>query len=114
MDRISEVDRLVTVLRERLLERAKTAKPGRKEAPRDSQTSWVENLKALAAIDAVPDHQLRRALIQNILADQFGRNLLNETKFQQVVERVTEALEADESGSVLLDRLVAELRSASR
>lgn len=114
MDQISQIDRLVVVLRERLLERAKTATSGRKDSARDAKSTGIDNLKALAAIDTVSDHQLRRALVQNILADQFGHDLINETKFQQIVERVTEALEGDDSGSVLLDRLVVELRNASR
>jgi len=67
-------------------------------------------LRALAATETVDDHQLRRALIQNILLDQFGHGLVNEMKFQQVVERVTEALEADPAGTALLNRCVVELR----
>ena len=113
MDRISQVDRLVMVLRERLLERSKITTKGRKTLVRDAKANWVETLKALAAVDEVDDHQLRRALIQNILADQFGHELINETKFQQIVERVTEALEADESGSALINRLVVELRNSA-
>ncbi len=114
MDPISQIDQLVLILRQRIQERSKTAGARGKAAARDAAPASVDSLKALAAVDAVDDHQLRRALIQNILADQFGRGLVNDPKFQQVVERVTEALEGDETGAVLLDRLVGELRAAAR
>ncbi len=111
MDPISQVDQLAMILRQRILDRSKArpAKPGRTDI--ETKSSWVANLKALAATEAVDDHQLRRALIQNILLDQFGHGLINEMKFQQVVERVTEALETDSTASVLINRCVAELRA---
>lgn len=114
MDPISQIDQLVLVLRQRILERSKTAGAGRRGATRDTRATSAEALKALAAMEAVDDHQLRRALVQNILADQFGHGLVNDTKFQQVVERVTEALESDEGGALLLNRFVGELRSVAR
>ncbi len=102
------------VLRQRMLERSKATTTKRKDSGPDAKSNWVDTLIAMAAVEGVDDHQLRRAFVQNILADQFGHNLINETKFQQVIERVTEALEADETGSVLINRCVAELRNASR
>jgi hypothetical protein len=114
MEAISHIDRLVIVLRQRMMERSKSSVTGRKEKRSDSGTAgWVDNLHALAALERVDDHQLRRALVQNILADQFGSGFINDPKFQQVVERVTEALEADEAGSVLINRCVTELRLAA-
>lgn len=114
MDAISNIDRLVIVLRQRMLERSKSSGARRKDKPSESRAAgWVENLQALAALERVDDHQLRRALVQNILADQFGSGLINDPKFQQVVERVTEALEGDETGSLLINRCVTELRLAA-
>ena len=101
------------ILRQRILDHSKTRGVKSKNAPPETKSSWVAGLRALAATEAVDDHQLRRALIQNILLDLFGHGLINEMKFQQVVERVTEALEADAGGIMLLDRCVVELRGAS-
>jgi hypothetical protein len=98
------------ILRQRILDHSKTRIAKRKDTGAETKSSWVANLKALAATEAVSDHQLRRALVQTILADQLGHGLLNEMKFQQVVERVTEALEADTAGTALLNRCVTELR----
>src|SRR5690242_7816440 len=98
MDPISNVDRLVLLLRQRLAERSRLAgsarvavRPGAPERP----PSGIDNVQALAAVEGVDDRQLRRALIQNILADQLGPKLINDAKFQQVVDRVTETIEAD-------------------
>ena len=110
MDPISQVDQLAMILRQRILDHSKGRVVKREVAERETGTSWVAGLKALAATEAVDDHQLRRTLVQHILADQFGHGLINETKFQQVVERVTEALEADAAGSALINRCVLELR----
>lgn len=101
------------VLRQRMLERSKSSGARRKEATVEAKAGWVDSLHALAALEGVDDHQLGRALIQNILADQFGSDLVNDSKFQQVVEKVTEALESDVAGSVLIRRCVGELRAAA-
>lgn len=115
MDPISQVDRLVMILRQRMLERAKSTSTKRKAVERGAaKATSLDSLKGLAALDAVDDQHLRRALVQNILADQFGETLVNDAKFQQVVERVTEALSEDENGVLLLNRLVSELRKTVR
>ncbi|MEO8114925.1 MAG: hypothetical protein ABI655_11110 [Phenylobacterium sp.] len=116
MDPISNVDRLVFLLRQRLLERAKAgpATRAQKVASGERAAAGLDHIHALAAIDGVDDRQLRRALVQNILADQFGASLLNEAKFQQVVDRVTETIEGDGGASKLLTRLVGELRASAR
>lgn len=118
MDPISNVDRLVFLLRQRLQERARTetvAKGARKPASRESESPLgLDKLQALAAVDGIDDRQFRRALIQNILTDQLGAKLINEAKFQQVVDRVTETLEDDPNASRLLNRIVGELRAQAR
>lgn len=113
MDPISNVDRLVLILRQRLQERAKASasRADRRERPGEQSATGLDNVQAMAAIEGVDDHQLGRALIQSILAENFGPEMLNEAKFQQLVERVTEAIEADEGGASLLSRLVGELRA---
>lgn len=118
MDAISNVDRLVFLLRQRLQERSKTGAAARSGGARaaggERAATGLDNIHALAAVDGVDDRQLGRALIQNILADQLGPKLLNEAKFQQVVDRVVETLERDDGSAQLLTRLVGELRASAR
>ncbi|HEX3673455.1 MAG TPA: hypothetical protein VHU87_04215 [Rhizomicrobium sp.] len=109
MDPISNADRLVLLLRQKLQERAKagaSARPGKKA----EQPATRSGIQALAAVEGSDERPLRRALIQNLLADQLGPALLNDAQFQQIVSRVTEAIEDDPGASQLLSRLVSELR----
>ncbi len=111
MDPISNADRLVLLLRRKLQERAK-AGAGANALARSGVQAPAEpsGLHALAAVEGADERLLRRALIQNLLADQLGPALLNDAQFQQIVSRVTQAIEEDDATSRLLSRLIADLR----
>ena len=115
MDPVSRTDRIVAMLRQRLQERVRAAgaRGDQKRETAEQTRTGLGNVQALANIDGVDDRQLSRALIQGILADQLGSNLLNEAKFQLVVDQVTEAIEGEPGSAVLLSRLVHDLRQAS-
>jgi len=70
------------------------------------------SIQALAA-EEVDDRQLKRALVQRILVEQMGNDLLNEAAFQHVIDKVTDALEADAAASRLFAALIQELRTAA-
>lgn len=114
MDPISNVDRIVLLLRRKLEERGRSARAGgnRPKSESTATTSPVTGLGAIAAIEGVDERQLRRTFIQMLLADQLGANLVNDAQFQQVVTRVTEAIEEDAAASRLLSRLISDLRAA--
>lgn len=107
MDPISNADRLVILLRQKLKERAKA---GRAQAGNAKPAETVSGVRALAAIEGADERALRRALIQNLLADQLGPALVNDAQFQQIVTRVTDAIDEDPGAAKLLSRMVAELR----
>jgi hypothetical protein len=111
MDPISNVDRLVLLLRQRLSERSRG---GAGATRRDRAAAKPDAVRALDGVRDLDDRQLRRALVQNVLTDQFGAEMINEAQFQQMVDRVTETIEDDAAASALLGRLVAELRAAAR
>ena len=116
MDPISNVDQLVMLLRQRLLERSKILsrdKGSSRTAAYRAKTP-IDSVRALAAIEGVNDGQLKRALVQNILTDRFGSRLVNDAKFQQVVDRVTETIEQDVGSASLMTRLVGELRASAQ
>jgi hypothetical protein len=113
MDPIANANRIAMLLRQRLQERAKSAgagRGGRKEAPGAGDASRKSSVRGAGVIEALDDRRLKRALIENILADQFGGGLINDAKFQQVVDQVTEAIETEAGGALLLAKAVAELR----
>lgn len=111
MEPISNVDRLVILLRQRLAERANVA-PGRgKTAQAVARTTPASALSALAAIEGIEERHLRRALIQNLLSESLGEKVVNEASFHQVVDRVVQTIEADAQASGLLHRMVRELKA---
>lgn len=114
MDPISNVDQLVLLLRQRLLERTRAERSGRKgpAAKTTRQPGALDAVHALAALEGADDQQLERALVQALLAEQLGRRLLNDARFQLVVDQVTETLRQDANGKALLARLTGELRAA--
>lgn len=113
MDPISGADRLVLLLRQKLQERAKAiGSKGAGAKGKAGATAAPEaiGVQALAAVEGVDERQLRRAFIQTLLADQLGSTLVNDARFQQVVSRVTNAIDDDPEASQLLSRLLAEIR----
>ena len=113
MEPISNADRLVILLRQKLEERAKAGKAGQAGSKANVESpEEPSGVRALAAIEGTDERQLRRALIQNLLADQLGPELLNDAQFQQVVTRVTDTIEDDPVAAKLLSRLVADLRGS--
>lgn len=113
MDPVSNANRIAMLLRQRLQERTRTAaaERGRKSSRGLDGTIRGETIRSAEAIEGLDDRQLKRALIEDILADQFGTDLLNDAKFQQVVDRVADAIDADAGGGVLLEKAVAGLRA---
>ena len=115
MDPISNADRLVLLLRQRLLERSKAASRNATAGPSAAKrSSSLERLQALAAVESVDDRQLGRALIHSVLSEELGAELINEAKFQQVVDQVTETLRSEPTTSSLLSRVLGDLRAAAR
>jgi len=113
MDPISNADRLVMLLKQKLQERSKATaagRPGGKAKANTIAPAPTSAAEALAAIDGADERTIRRAF--NLLADQLGPELINDAQFQQIVSRVTEAIEEDADASQLLSRLISDLRSS--
>ncbi len=115
MDPINSIDRLVFVLRQRLQERARlNGKLGASRRNVGPAAAAPSGMEGLAAVEGLDERQLRRALIQNILAEQFGPEMLNDANFQQVVDRVSDTIAGEPGSAALMDRAVKELRTAAR
>lgn len=113
MDPISNTDRLVMLLRQKLQERTRaTAAGGTASKQQESVpvTPEATGLEALASMNGVDDRAFRRAVIHSLLADQLGMDLINEAQFQNIVSRVTDAIESDDEASLVLGDVVTELR----
>ena len=114
MDPVSNANRIAMLLRQRLQERARTASAGRsgkKDVGGTGDASGKGAVRGAAAIEDLDDRKLRRVIVENILADQFGGGLVNEARFQQIVDQVAGAIEADDQGALILAQVVADLRA---
>lgn len=117
MDPISNANRIAMLLRARLQERAKANAAGRASRPElkgSGETAKKGAVRSSEAIEGLDDKRLKRALIQDILTDQFGTALVNDARFQQVVDQVTESIEADADGAAIFSRVVEDLRAGWR
>jgi len=114
MQPISNIDRVVQILRQRLEERERAARKLRSSRRDDSDAAApADGIDALALLSGVEERALRRAFIQTLLSDQFGKRLINEAPFQQIVDRVTEAIDSDQTTQRLLSRLLTEVQARS-
>lgn len=113
MDPISNVDRIAALLQQKLRERARSSGADRgSRAGRSAERpiGGLDAARAVAAVEGIDDRQRRRAFIQNILTDQFGSALVNDAQFQQLVARVTQAIEEDLDASASLSAILEDLR----
>lgn len=112
---VSNVDRAVLLLRQRL-ERARSSRAASGSAAAASRRPAAQagSVQALAALGELDRKQLRRALVQAVLAEQFGERVLNEPEFQQIVERVASAIGEDEGALGVIDGALRQLRAPPR
>ncbi|HEY5723950.1 MAG TPA: hypothetical protein VIT45_16695 [Allosphingosinicella sp.] len=112
MDPVSNADRLLQLLRQRLAERARTrgaAAGGRKESAPRGSAGPVDRIETVPGIEDRDGRGARRRVIQALLADQFGKGAINEAEFQQIVDRVVDAIESDPEAGKLMERVLREL-----
>jgi hypothetical protein len=113
MEALSTADRFVVLLRQKLAERAqaKTASGKRADAPgRPGPAAPQRPVTELAAQAGADDRTLRRTIVAQLLGEHLGAELANEPRFQQVVERVTELIAADDQLGEILAEVMAEVR----
>lgn len=112
MESISKGDLFVALLRQRLAERAQTQSARRKPAAGKHKTDSAPrtSVAALAAQAGADDPHLRRAIIEQLLGDRLGDRLVNEARFQQIVDQVTDIIADDEDLGGLLAEVMREVR----
>lgn len=113
MEALSTADRFVVLLRQKLAERAQAkALPGKRAGAADRAAGAAPHrpVAELAAQAGADDRTLRRTIVEQLLTDHLGTELANEPRFQQVVERVTELIAADDQLGGMLMEVMAEVR----
>ena len=113
MEPISSAERLVLILRQKLEERARASGKSRaRERGQSVAPAEASGVRGLAAVEGTDSRNFRRAVVQQILADQIGPSLINDAQFQLVVTRVSDAIENDPDTAALLSRAIAEFKLA--
>lgn len=113
MEALSTADRFVVLLRQKLAERAEAkATSGKRTRAADlaAPTGPQRPVAEFTAQAGADDRTLRRTIVEQLLTEHLGADLANEPRFQQVVERVTELIVADDKLGDMLSEVMAEVR----
>ena len=114
MTRIGNVDQVLLLLREQL-ERSGRGRNAERSASTARSTAAtappLERARALAALDGLPEEEVRRAVVRGLLLDAFGESMSNDPAFQSVIDNVLRIIADMPGGSELVDRAVAQLRA---
>jgi hypothetical protein len=114
LTRIGNVDQVLLLLREQLerTSRGRNVGRGTKTSRSEAATAPpIERARALAALDGLPEDEVRRAVVRGLLVDAFGEAMSNDPAFQSVVDDVLRIIADMPGGPELVDRAVAQLRS---
>ncbi|HYD86001.1 MAG TPA: hypothetical protein VEA80_00860 [Vitreimonas sp.] len=116
MTRVSNTDQVLILLRAQLqrAERQRRREAGSASAGRTAGAGPLRRLQALVGEGALSDEDLPRALVTALLAEDFGAGLVNESKFQELVDQVGDLIERDATCSALLRACVAAIRSGAQ
>lgn len=104
MTSISNVDQVMLLLRQRLRSLSDNKNVVRKSkiAAERSEKSSVKRVKALVMLKEMPEKDFERTFIQGLLTDEFGEAMINDPKFQEIVDRVLNVIHSDQKSSALL------------
>ena len=115
MTRIGHVDQVLLLLRERLqrLDRSRSGRSDRGGSARRPTAPPIARLQAIAAVDALPDHELRRTLVRALLAEEMGEAVASDPAFQGLADEVFRVIDASDDGRALIDAAARRLRGGT-
>lgn len=115
MTRISNNDQILLLLRQQLL-RLSGEKPAQRASKAGNKVHTdkvaVARLKALASVEEFGDDEFERTLVQGLLTDEFGEAIINDPRFQQLVDKVWKIIASDEQSRRLFADAKKELLSS--
>lgn len=108
MTRITNTDQVLALLRARL-ERSARARRGTAKSAQRSRPTPLVRLQEMASGEELSESDIARAVIAGLLAEEFGEDVVAESRFQQIVDEVRRLIEADEQSSTRLKIAVRDL-----
>ncbi|MEM9599392.1 MAG: hypothetical protein AAF926_00085 [Pseudomonadota bacterium] len=114
MVRITNSEQIALAMKARLQRLKKSPKPERARPTDKVETSRSDQTNSLEAIvsrqDDGDDDQMVQKIVTQILADEFGSDMIDDPRFKTVVDRVATLLTEDSDGRDLLDAALSQLR----
>jgi hypothetical protein len=115
MDPVSNADRVVRILREQLERKSKTRVDG-KSKPGTVDLVERGNARVAATVGSIArqgldESALQRLIVEHLLVEQFGSQLVNDAKFQQIVDCVMDMIITDKGTRALLHQALVQLRA---
>jgi hypothetical protein len=110
---VSNTDRLVRQIRQRLEERSSAGinvKAGSTDRVRPRGSAAVKAITSPIAKSGIEEEHLQRLIVEHLLVEQLGPKLANDAKFQQVIDQVTQSMTADISTKALMEEVLNQLR----
>ncbi|MGC1468448.1 MAG: hypothetical protein WA793_03630 [Sphingorhabdus sp.] len=80
---------------QRVTSRKETRRAGKVDSNRSSQLTTIGRLKALAQLKELSNEEFERTLIQGLLIDEFGEAIVNDPRFQKMVDKVLAIISSD-------------------
>lgn len=111
MTRIANTEQVLLLLRAHL---ERTARQGRKNtkkvSSRDSvRATPLKRLREISDKEELPQEAFKRAIVQGLLAEELGEEVLNDPLFQKLVDEVHDRIKRDEDSNTLLDLATRQL-----
>jgi hypothetical protein len=106
MTRISNADHVLLLLRNHL-ERTQKQRRKRTQSSRGDEHTGatpLQRIERLALVSELPAHELKRALVAAVLAEELGEAVMNDAKFHRVVDEVLRIIATDERASAQLQQ----------
>ncbi len=113
MNPVSNTDRIVRQIRQRLEERSKAAIATKTNSADRIPLRGSAAVKAITSPIAnagVEENHLQRLIVEQLLVEEFGVKLANDAKFQQIIDRVTQSMVTDVSVKSLMREVIDQIR----
>ena len=115
MVRITNSEQIALAMKARLQRLKKSPKPERTRPTDKVETSRSDQTNSLEVIVARQndgdDDQLVQQIVTQILADEFGSDIVDDPRFKTVVDRVATLIMEDSDGLAMLNAALSELRA---
>lgn len=114
MTRVGNVEQVLLLLRERLQRRTGGERLARGAASGAAGTASprpIERARALAALESLPEEEVRRVMIRGLLAEELGEAVTNDPGFQHIVDEVVRIIVDMPGGTELIGRATAQFRA---